>query len=135
MSANRLRNNQLKFWLNDSEMNLFESLYLESGRKSQRQFLLELLQNTQIVVADMTVLHELNTELSRIGNNINQIARKANEHLFIYHREISELQSNTEAMKSTMALIYMDLIDYIHGRKTGDLHKDISDSTDCQNSN
>jgi hypothetical protein len=52
----------------------------------------EMLMNGKVVNVDLSPVKELSGQLGRIGNNINQIARVANQSRMITKEEIAEVQ-------------------------------------------
>ena len=55
----------------------------------------QILLNGQVTNIDMSPLKELSGELGRIGNNINQIARKANQSNEIKKDELQDIPQST----------------------------------------
>lgn len=64
------------FGINNDQLNLFNKFHLDSGAKI-RDYILKSLNNESIIIYEKDT-EETNYLIRKIGNNINQIARKAN---------------------------------------------------------
>ena len=73
---NKTRPKQLSFRVSEEEYKLLQEKVAESG-KNQQEYILACVLGKQIV--NMDGIKELLPELKRIGNNLNQIARRCNE--------------------------------------------------------
>ncbi|HBN05710.1 MAG TPA: hypothetical protein DD434_07975, partial [Bacteroidales bacterium] len=58
---------------------------------------------------DLTSIFELSAQISRIGNNINQIAKKLNQGGRISSAEVSYLYSSLEKIDNVLLDIYNDI--------------------------
>jgi hypothetical protein len=76
--GNRTRANEFKLRLSDDEMRLLNEKWKLSGLPSRNAYLRQLIIYGFVYDIDYADLREYNTALSRIGNNLNQIARKVN---------------------------------------------------------
>lgn len=76
MSENRKREKQIKFYVNEKEYDQIKKKVKKSKLK-QQEYLIKSALNKKIIVIDG--LKEILLELSREGNNLNQIAKKINE--------------------------------------------------------
>ena len=74
--ANKSRPKQLSFRVNEEEYQKLQERVQESG-KNQQEYILSCVLDKKIVNTDG--IKELIPELKRIGNNLNQIAKKCNE--------------------------------------------------------
>ena len=75
---NRIRANEFKLRLSDDELRLLNEKWKLSGLPSRNAYLRQLIIYGFVYDIDYADLREYNTELSRIGNNLNQIAKKVN---------------------------------------------------------
>jgi hypothetical protein len=75
---NRTRAREFKLRLSDNEMKLLNEKWKLSGLPSRNAYLRQLIIYGFVYDIDYTDLREYNTALSRIGNNLNQIARRVN---------------------------------------------------------
>ncbi|WP_150542013.1 plasmid mobilization protein [Clostridium perfringens] len=76
MNENRKRNKQIKFYVNEKEYDQIKKK-VEKSKLKQQEYLIKSSLNKKIIVIDG--LKEMLLELSREGNNLNQIAKKINE--------------------------------------------------------
>jgi hypothetical protein len=70
----------------------------QSGRSNLNLYALKMLTVGEVKNVDLTHYHELAKEVSRVGVNINQIARFVNANGNIYPQEIAELQNKMEEL-------------------------------------
>ncbi|HFD2038362.1 plasmid mobilization protein [Clostridium perfringens] len=76
MNENRKREKQIKFYVNEKEYDQIKKK-VEKSKLKQQEYLIKSALNKKIIVIDG--LKEMLLELSREGNNLNQIAKKINE--------------------------------------------------------
>lgn len=76
MNKNRKRDKQIKFYVNEKEYEQIKKK-VEKSKLKQQEYLIKSALNKKIIVIDG--LKEIFLELSREGNNLNQIAKKINE--------------------------------------------------------
>lgn len=76
MNENRKREKQIKFYVNEKEYDQIKKK-VEKSKLKQQEYLINSALNKKIIVIDG--LKEILLELSREGNNLNQIAKKINE--------------------------------------------------------
>ena len=79
--AKRERQNELKIYLNNDEQYILEQKFKISGMKSKSSFIRHLIH-----------LREYNTILARIGNNLNQIAKRMNATGNVYEADVKEVK-------------------------------------------
>lgn len=87
MSENRKRDKQIKFYVNEKEYEQIKKK-VEKSKLKQQEYLIKSALNKKIIVIDG--LKEIFLELSREGNNLNQIAKKINEG---EQRDIKEMKN------------------------------------------
>ncbi len=90
--SNRTRTNELKFFLSDDEQYILNRKYEQSGMRSKSAFIRRLILYGYVYDVDYSHLRECNTILARIGNNINQITKRANATGHLYDDDIKELK-------------------------------------------
>ncbi|WP_415331545.1 plasmid mobilization protein [Clostridium perfringens] len=73
MNENRKREKQIKFYVNEKEYDQIKKKVKKSKLK-QQEYLIKSALNKKIILIDG--LKEILLELSREGNNLNQIAKK-----------------------------------------------------------
>lgn len=93
---NKSRPNQFLFRLDDPEKELFRNKVARSGL-SQQNYIKKCVLDRPVISLDRAELHKILVELSRQGNNLNQIARVLNERGDLAHEnEISEMKGELE---------------------------------------
>ena len=93
---NKSRQNQFLFRLNDPEKELFRHKVSRSGL-SQQEYIKKCVLDKPVISLDRTEMHKILVELSRQGNNLNQIARVLNERgALAQQNEISEMKEELE---------------------------------------
>jgi hypothetical protein len=108
LTENRKRNIQIKFWVNEDEYKRIIEKVLLSKMKIGR-YLRNAALKKEIIVYDFTSIFELSAQISRIGNNINQIAKKLNQGGRISGSELSYLYSSLENINNVLLDIYYDV--------------------------
>lgn len=91
MISTRKRQNRLEVRLNDSEDIKLHELMRETGFNAS-QLIRSLISRTEIKTRPPDELPKLLRELSAIGNNVNQIARKANSTDNIAEDEVTKMR-------------------------------------------
>ncbi len=110
MSENRVRKGQLKFHVTETEEGIIREKAKNSNMNIER-FLRNSALRKNIVVYDLTSIFELSSQISHIGNNINQIARKLNQGEGMYNNDINFLKQSMRDINDTMINLYHDMIE------------------------
>ena len=92
----RERNRTMTIRASQEEKDFIMRKMEKSGAGNFNLYALKMLIVGEIKNVDLTHYHELAKEVSRVGTNINQIARFANANGNIYPQEITELQTRME---------------------------------------
>lgn len=93
---NKSRPNQFLFRLSDPEKELFLHKVARSGL-SQQNYIKKCVLDKPVISLDRAEMHKIMVELSRQGNNLNQIARVLNERGDPVHQnDISEMKERLE---------------------------------------
>lgn len=92
----RVRNRNIHVMATDYEYSLIEERMEVSGKKSMREYIIDMAVNGYVINVDYSDLKELTYEINRIGNNINQIAHKINSENTVYKTEIDSVKDNME---------------------------------------
>lgn len=103
--SKRNRKIPIQFYLSEDEDYILTQKQKISGMKSKSAFLRQLVLYGYIYDIDYSELREYNTALARIGNNLNQIARRANQTGAIYAddiKEVKELMNNVWQLQKSM---------------------------------
>ena len=83
--ANRERQNELKIYLSDDEQYILD-------QKSKSAFIRHLILYGYVYDVNYEHLREYNTTLARIGNNLNQIAKRMNATGNVYKADVNEVK-------------------------------------------
>ncbi len=98
----RVRNNQLHFMVDDNEREIIDKKMGIIGTSNLGNYLRRMSIYGYMLEVDMQPLNSLTTELSRIGNNINQLTKRANETGNIYIDDIEKISSDISEMKQKL---------------------------------
>jgi len=90
---NRTKSKQISFRVTDKEYDELMKLVDKSGMTQQKFFTSAILNTT---VTNMDGMKELVPELKRIGNNLNQLAKKANEGGGVAAAEVEVIQGELD---------------------------------------
>ena len=90
--ANRERKNELKIYLSDDEQYILEQKVKVSGMKSKSAFLRRQILYGFVYNIDYSELSEYNAVLGKIGNNLNQIAKRMNATGNVYAADIKQVK-------------------------------------------
>lgn len=99
--ANRVRQNEVHVYLTDDEKRILDTKFTQSGMKSRSAFLRHQILYGYVYDADYSNLHEYNMELSKIGVNINQIAKRINQTGSIYQEDLLEIKNRLDEIWHT----------------------------------
>lgn len=100
INRNLERDNRVYFYLSDKELNKLNER-LECYRSTNRsEFIRESILNNYIIINDDTNLRELVYEVNKIGNNINQITKLANQSKEIGQEQMKALKEQTDEIRS-----------------------------------
>ena len=93
----RARNVQLKFFISSDEELFLRQKMQEAGIRNKSAYLRKMALDGYIIRIDFMELQKFINALSRIGNNLNQIAKVANTYGEVPMSEVKELEA--EAVK------------------------------------
>ncbi len=99
--ANRTRNIGIKFMVTLEEKQQLDAKLLQFGTKNMGAYLRKMGIDGMVVKKDYSDIRKLLGEIGKIGSNINQIAKRANENLHIHQSEVEEVlrrQSEVESL-------------------------------------
>ena len=102
----RSRKHSILLYLNEEEKYILDAKYKLSGMRSRMTFLRHLILYGYVYDIDYKELHEYNTNLARIGNNLNQITKRMNTTNHLYEediKEVKELKITTASWKMVYA--------------------------------
>jgi len=96
--ANRTRNNVVYLRLNDDEYRILQEKCKLSKHRNISDYLRQQIVEDIIYYIDYKYLRKYNYQLGKIGTNINQIAKKANQTNSIYQSDIENLKKEMESL-------------------------------------
>jgi len=95
----------------DEERKMIESRMAQAGVKNMRAYLIKMALDGQIVRLELDSVKEMVRLLSNATNNINQIAKRANETGNIYAADIDELRLRYDGLWGQAKTIMRKLIE------------------------
>ena len=105
--ANRTRKYQIKFDVTEEEKRIIEQKQELSGITSKGAFYRKMILEGAVVKTDVSAIKDVTVSINRIGNNINQIARRANQSGRIYEDDLKEVNEKLgeiwQLLKSTLS--------------------------------
>ncbi len=90
--SQRTRNHSILLYLNEEEKYILDAKYKLSGMRSRMAFLRQLILYGYVYEVDYKELHDYNTNLARIGNNLNQIVKRVHATEHLYQEDINEVK-------------------------------------------
>ena len=90
--ANRKRNIQMKFYVTEDEKRLIDEKMSQLPTRRYGAYLRKMAIDGYIIYTDTTDIKAFTAELSAIGRNINQIAKKLNAGGSVYQTDIEEIR-------------------------------------------
>ena len=110
MSKKRLRNNRIYFHLDDSEKGILEQRMKAVGINNRDRFARKMILEGYIIQVDLQPISELVRLTRNIANNINQVARRANECGCVYEEDVLDLQAEVNRLKPLLAEAHREAI-------------------------
>jgi hypothetical protein len=104
------RNIAMTFRVTEQERDLIHKAQKASGIINMRAYLLKMAANGLIVSIDLNSVHEMNRLLGNATNNINQIAKIANETGSIYIADMDEIKFHQEEIWVQQKAILRSLV-------------------------
>lgn len=95
-SKNRKRPIQVKFFVNEKELDLIKQKMALFGTENMSAYLRKMAIDGYIINLDMPELRELTTKMKRIANSENQIAKRVNQTGNLYENELAEIKKNQD---------------------------------------
>lgn len=92
----RRRNIEVFFFLSEEENQQLKENMRTAGIRNKSAYIRKMILDGYVICQDYSTLHKFVVELSRIGSNVNQIARVANT----YHEiDLPEIRKVTEELQ------------------------------------
>jgi hypothetical protein len=89
---NRTRNHNICFFVSEKEREMIDRRMAQTGMTNRRAYLLKMAIDGRVIHVELTSVNEMVRLLSNATNNINQIAKRANETGSIYAADLDELR-------------------------------------------
>ncbi len=96
--ANKTRTKQIHFMVTDQEREMIERRMAQAGVKNMRAYLLKMAIDGRVIHVELDSVKEMVRLLGNATNNINQIARRANETGSIYAADISDIRGRFDEL-------------------------------------
>ncbi len=110
---NNKRNNRIHFRVSDDEREIINKKMSVLGITNMAEYLRRMSIYGYMLEVDLKPLNNLATELGRIGNNINQLAKRANETGNIYYEDIEKSSRDLLEMKGYLKEFTKQILDDI----------------------
>ena len=94
----RPRNVNLAFRVTEDERKMIEGRMSQAGMMNMRAFIVKMVEEGQIIRLELDSVKEMVRLLSNATNNINQIAKRANETGSIYAADLDELRGRYDEL-------------------------------------
>lgn len=96
--ANREREIQIKFRVTPEERALIERKMAQLGTRNMAAYLRKMSIDGYVINLDLPELREMVSLLRRSSNNLNQLARRANETGRVYDADMENVKQNQERL-------------------------------------
>lgn len=96
------RSKLLHFAVTEEEANIIDEKMKQLEIRNMSAFLRAMVLNGYVLKLDLPQLREMIRLLGNLTNNVNQIARRVNEHGSIYESEIDEIQEKVNQLLCMM---------------------------------
>ena len=111
--ANRVRKNELKVYLSDEEQEIINKKIEEAGIKNKSAYVRKMLCDGLIINVDLSIIKDHNSQISKIGNNLNQITKQLNGLNYISPedvRRIEEMSKEIKKMQREILLNFQEIV-------------------------
>ncbi|WP_433947006.1 plasmid mobilization protein [Paenibacillus sp. SN-8-1] len=105
MAKNRYRDKEVKFFCTVDELDRIDQKAV-IAELDRSKYLRKMALEGYIIKRDFSSVEELVYEINKIGNNINQVARRANEVDYVTKDEIRYLKKQLEGIYSQIEKFY-----------------------------
>ena len=90
------RSHAMTFRVTEEERGMIRRRQEQTGIINQRAYLLKMAIDGRVIRVELESVRDMNRLLSGIGNNVNQIARRANENGNIYAADLDEIKARQD---------------------------------------
>ena len=95
-NRNRKRPIQVKFFVDENELSMIKTKMAQIGTENMSAYLRKMAIDGYVIKLDIPQLRELTSQMSRISNSENQIAKRLNTTGNLYETDIEEIKKNQE---------------------------------------
>ena len=96
--ASKTRTSNIHFMVSDEERAMIQKRMAQSGIKNMRSYLLKQAIDGRVIHIELESVNEMVRLLSNATNNINQIARRANETGNLYAADVEDLRGRYDEL-------------------------------------
>lgn len=89
--ANRERPIPVKFMVNETEHEMLKTKMKQYGTENMGAYLRKIAIDGYVIKKDYGEIKKLTAELGKIGSNVNQIAKRANESRNVYKDDVQDV--------------------------------------------
>ena len=108
--ANRIRNERIEIKLTKEEKKLFKQKMKISNSKNMAHFIRKCVMEKEIYIVDLEPFRNIQWLLSNATNNINQIAKHANQTGVIYKNDIKSMRKDIDEVSKAVWQIHSLLL-------------------------
>jgi hypothetical protein len=90
------RNIAMTFRVTEKERDMIRRRQAQTGIQNMRAYLLKMAIDGEVIHVELESVREMNRLLSNISNNINQIAKRANETGRVYGEDMDEIKKRQD---------------------------------------
>lgn len=94
----RNRNIKLEFWVTEEERDMIAEKMAQYGTENMSAYLRKIAIDGYVIRLELPELREMVSLLRRSSNNLNQLARRANETGRVYEADIEDVKENQERL-------------------------------------
>ena len=87
------RNHAMTFWVTKKERDMIRRRQAQTGIKSIRAYLLKMAIDGRVISIELDSVKNMNSLLSNISNNINQLAKRTNETGIVYAPDLDDIKA------------------------------------------
>jgi hypothetical protein len=107
----RVRNQYVSFCVTEKEREMIDRRMAQTGIKSLRAYMLKMAVDGRVIHVELASVKEMVHLLSNATNNINQIAKRANETGSIYAADLNEINGRYDEIWGQAKVILRKLSD------------------------
>lgn len=111
--ANRARKNELKVYLSDEEQEIINKKIEEAGIKNKSAYVRKMLCDGLIINVDLSIIKDHNSQISKIGNNLNQITKQLNGLNYISPEDVKRVEEMSKEIKKMQREILLNFQEII----------------------